>query len=248
MTGFFKRGDKLEGELRASRPRPSDELVSRIEGRIHAERPSLARRGSLRVAVPVALTAVMVGALAAVGGVGYAATSIESAAKAVSHVFVPAKQHQAIVVEGLTSGGDQYQDGFQWGDQNQNHEGGPGVHRGGKGEKGQFAPPLTAVVKGQSATVSTSFTIDEQAHLWLSVIDKKTGKQLLITQTKSKIGTRLSGVQAKNINYLVLVPRTIPLKLTIPANLLTPGSKYAISIIARDPQGNKTTTLIPFSG
>ena len=244
MTGFFRRGDRLEAELRAARPRPSDQLVSRIEGRVHAERPSLAHRGSFRIAVPVALTAVMVGALAAVGGVGYAATSVESAAKAVSHVFVPAKQHQAVVVEGLTAGGDQYKPGFGFGDDNHNHDGPPGLKRKG----GEFAAPLTPKIEGNTAFVSTSFTIDEQAHLWFSVIDKKTGKQLLITQTKSKAGGALSGVQAKNINYLVLVPRTIPLKLAIPANLLKPGSSYAIQIIARDPQGNKTKFQIPFNG
>jgi hypothetical protein len=243
MTGFFKRSDKLQDELHAERARPSDELVSRIEGRIRSERPSLARRGSFRVAVPVALTAVMIGALAAVGGVGYAATSIESAAKAVSHVFVPAKAHQAIVVEGLSSGSDQYQPGFGFGDPNHNHSGPPGVKKKG----GAFAPPLVPVVKGLTAFVSTSFTIDEQAHIWFSVLDTTTGKELLITQTKSNAGGKLHGVQAKNINYLVLVPRTIPLKLAIPANLLTPGHKYAIRVIARDPDGNKTKTLIPFT-
>jgi len=244
MTGFFRRGDRLEGELRAARPRPSDELVSRIEGRIRSERPALARRSSFRVAVPVALTAAMVGALAAVGGVGYAATSVEHAVKAVSHVFSPAKAHQAIVVEGLTSGGDQYQPGFGWGDRNHNHEGPPGVKKKG----GEFAPPLTPKITGTTATISTSFTIDEQAHLFISVIDKKTGKQLLITQTKSKVGTALTGSQAKTVNYQVLVPRTIPLKLAVPVRFLLPGHAYAISIVARDPQGNKTTLLIPFTG
>jgi hypothetical protein len=249
MTRFFKRGDSLEGELRAARARPSDELVSRIEGRIRSERPTFARRSSFRVAVPVALTAVMVGALAAVGGVGYAATSVESAVKAVSHVFVPAKGHQAVVVEGLTSGGDQYKDGYGWGDKNHNHDGPPGAHEGKKGKKkGSFTPPLIAQVVGNTATVSTSFTIDEQAHLFISVIDKATGKQLSIAQNKSKVGGKLKGSQAKTLNYLVLVPRTIPLKLAVPASLLQAGHKYTIRVIARDPQGNKTNLLIPFSG
>jgi hypothetical protein len=243
MTGFFKRGGKLEGELRAARPRPSDELVSRIEGRIRSERPTLARRGSFRVAVPVALTAVIVGALAAVGGVGYAATSVESAVKAVSHVFVPAKAQQAVVIEGFTSGGDQYKDGYGWGDNNHNHQGPPGLKKKG----GNFAPPLTPKLVGKAAIISTNFTIDEQAHLYIQVIDTTTGKELLITQTKSKLGSKLKGVQAKNLNYLALVPRTIPIKLAVPANLLVPGHKYAIRIIARDPQGNKSKILLPFN-
>ncbi len=244
MRSFFTRGDKLEGELRAARPRPSDELVSRIEGRVHAERPSLARRGSLRVAVPVALTAVIVGALAAVGGVGYAATSVEHAVKAVSHVFSPAKVGGTLTIAGATSGGDQYQPGFGFGDENHNHTGPPGLVKKG----GEFAAPLTPKIEGKTAVISTSFTIDEQAHLFISVIDKKTGKQLLITQNKSKVGTTLSGNQAKNVNYLVLVPRTIPLKLAVPARFLVPGRSYALQVIARDPDGNKTKLLLPFSG
>jgi len=95
--------------------------------------------------------------------------------------------------------------------------------------------------------VSTSFTIDEQAHLFISVVDTTTGKELLITQTKSKVGNKLTGEQAKNLNFLVLVPRTIPIKLAIPKNLLIAGHTYEIRIIARDPQGNKKTLVIPFT-
>ena len=243
MTGFFKRGDKLEGELRAARPGPSDELVSRIEGRVRSERPALAHRNSFRVAVPVALTAVMIGALAAVGGVGYAATSVEHAVKAVSHVFVPSRAQGVVVVEGLTSGHDQYKPGYGYGDRHHNHTGPPRCRRKG----GEFAPPLTPQISGHTATVSTSFTIDEQAHLFISVIDKATGKKLSITQTQSKVGSTLKGVPAKTVNYLVLVPRTIPIKLAVPANLLVPGHKYSIRVIAQDPQGNKTNLQIPFN-
>ena len=243
MTRFFKRGG-LEGELRAARPRPSDELVSRIEARVRSERPALAHRNSFRVAVPVALTAVMIGALAAVGGVGYAATSVEHAVKAVSHVFVPAKAQQAVVIEGLTSGHDQYRPGYGYGDRHHNHTGPPGLKKKG----GAFAPPLTPKIVGKAALISTNFTIDEQARLFIQVIDTTTGKELLITQTKSKVGSTLHGVQAKSLNYLVLVPRTIPIKLAVPVNLLTPGHAYAMRIIARDPQGNKKNLLIPFNG
>ena len=242
MSGF-RRGNRLERDLRASRPRPSDELVNRIEGRIRSERPARVR-GSFRVAVPVALTAVMIGALAAVGGVSYAATSVGHAVTAVTHVFSPAKQHVTLTVAGGTSGGDQYKPGYGYGDPNHNHTGPPGLKRKG----GAFAPPLTPKIVGQFAVLSTSFTIDEQAHLNISVIDKKTSKPLLITQAKSKIGNRLKGVDAKSLNYLVLVPRTIPLKLSVPANQLKAGGKYAIWIIAKDPQGNKSRLQIPFTG
>jgi hypothetical protein len=243
MTGFFKRGDKLEGELRAARPRPSDELVSRIEGRIRSERPARAHRSSFRVAVPVALTAVMVGALAAVGGVSYAATSVTHAVEAVSHVFSPAQAQGKLTVAGVTAGGDQYKPGYGYGDPNHNHSGPPGLTKKG----GAFAPPLTPKIVGNTAFISTSITLDEQAHLYISVIDQTTGKEVLITQTKSKIGTKLKGKQAKSVNYLVLVPRTIPLNLAVPANLLVAGHKYSIKVLAKDPQGNKTTLNVPFS-
>jgi hypothetical protein len=154
------------------------------------------------------------------------------------------KQTSPIVVQGLSSGGDQYQPGFGYGDPNHNHDGPPGIKKQG----GAFAPPLTPVIKGKTAFVTTSFTIDEQAHLFISVLDTKTKKQLLVTQTKSKIGTGLKGKQAKTINYLVLVPRKIPVKLALPANLVVAGHTYAIQVIARDPSGQKTKILIPFKG
>lgn len=235
---------RVEGELRAARPRPDDELVSRIEGRIRSERPAFARRRSFRVAVPVALTAVMVGALASVGGVGYAATSVGHAVAAVSHVFSPAKQHVTLTIAGATSGGDQYKPGYGYGDKNHNHSGPPGLK---KKKGGAFTPPLTPKIVGNTATISTSFTIDEQAHLFISVLDKATGKQLQVAQNKSEVGGKLKGAAAKTLSYLVLVPRTIPLKLALPANLLVPGHTYSIRVIARDPSGKKSNLLIPFT-
>ena len=243
MTGFFKKGDALERELRDARPVASDELVSKIEGRLRSGRPAH-RRTSFRLALPVALTVAVVSALAAVGGVSYAASSVASAAKSVAHVFVPAKQAAPVVVSGLTSGGDQYRPGYGKGDKNHNHTGPPGLKKKG----GQFSPPLTAKARGLTATVSTSFTIDEQGDLTISVINSKTGKQLLITQSKSKVGQGVKGPATKNLRYEVLIPRTIPIKLAIPARLLLPGHAYAIRIKAKDFDGNKSQLLIPFKG
>jgi hypothetical protein len=264
VTGFFKRGDGLEGRLRADRPQPSDEFVSRIEARVSETRPRY--RTSFRFAVPAALTIAMISALAAVGGVSYAASNVVSAASTVAKVFVPAKEPKPAASSKRTSGGDQYEDGYEWGDKDHNHEGKPVISKGGKGDdkggkdnskggkdskgnkRGDFTPPLIAQVQGKTATVATSFTIDEQARLSISVLDTKTGKQLLINQTKSKVGKTLGGTAVKSIDYRVLVPRTIPLKLALPANLLKPGAKYAIRVIARDPDGNKSKLVIPFSG
>jgi hypothetical protein len=246
MTGFFKRGDRLERELRTARPRPADELVSQIEARV-SERSASARRSSFRIAVPVVVTATMVGALATVGGVSYAASSVTSAAKAVSHVFVAAKSQRTHVVSKASAGSDQYQSGYTWGATNLATDGPPPITSPSVSTGGAFAPPLVPQSVGLASVVSTSFTLGTQAHLYVSVIDKKTGKELLITQTKSTIGSTLSGVQAKNLNYLVLVPRTIPIKLAIPSNLLTPGGTYAIRIIAQAPNLLKKTLLIPFN-
>lgn len=237
-----RRENSLQRELRGSRPRPSDALVSRIEGRLREA--ATPRRRSFRYAIPAALTAAIVGSLAAVGGVSYAASGVENAATAVAHVFVPAKQHAPIAVTGLNAGSDQYRPGFGWGDRNHVHTGPPGLTRKG----GAFAPPLIAAKKGKASFVTTSFTSDEQAHLTFSVFDKRTGKKLLLTQDKSTIAKGVHGKQTKNIQYLMLVPRTVPLKLAIPANLLTPGNSYYIRIRARSPLNTIKFLTIAFHG
>ncbi len=240
----FRGRSGLEGGLRALRPQAPDELVSRIEARVRAERPL--RRGSWRVVVPVAFTGALVAALAAVGGMSYAASSVQQAAKSVSHVFMRAQAHESVVIRGLSAGGDQYRPGFGFGDPNHNHTGPPGLKRKG----GSLAPPLTTRQTRKRQVVSTAFTIDEQARLWISVTAGKGRKaqKLLIVQKGSKIGKGLKGRAAKTINYLVLVPRTIPIKLAVPRNLLLPGHRYYIRVIARDPDGHFKTLYIPFTG
>jgi hypothetical protein len=80
-------GLDLEAELRAGRPEPSSEFIHRLEGRVRNERRS--RAGSLRVAFVGAITAVMLLALASVGGVGYASSAAEDAAVSVKRVVTP---------------------------------------------------------------------------------------------------------------------------------------------------------------
>jgi hypothetical protein len=77
----------LEAELRAGRPEPAPELISRLEARVRDD--GRTRVGSLRVAFVGALTAVMLLALASVGGAGYAASAARDAADNVKRVFVP---------------------------------------------------------------------------------------------------------------------------------------------------------------
>jgi hypothetical protein len=80
-------GLDLEAELRAGRPEPSSEFVHRLEARVRNEGRS--RAGSLRVAFVGAMTAVMLLALASVGGVGYASSAAQDAAVSVKRVVTP---------------------------------------------------------------------------------------------------------------------------------------------------------------
>jgi hypothetical protein len=77
----------LDAELRAGRPEPAPEFISRLEARVRHDGRS--RVGSLRVAFVGALTAVMLLALAAVGGVGYASSAASDAAVRVQRVVAP---------------------------------------------------------------------------------------------------------------------------------------------------------------
>ncbi len=77
----------LEAELRAGRPEPAPEFVHRLEARVRLDGRTGA--GSLRVAFVGALTAVMLLAVASVGGVGYASSSVRDAVVSVKRVVAP---------------------------------------------------------------------------------------------------------------------------------------------------------------
>ena len=77
----------LEAELRTSRPEPSPEFVRHLEARVRND--GRTRAGSLRVAFVGALTAVMLLAVASVGGVGYASSAATDAAVSVKRVVTP---------------------------------------------------------------------------------------------------------------------------------------------------------------
>jgi hypothetical protein len=77
----------LEAELRASRPEPPSELVHQLEARVKTS--GRTRAGSFRVAFVGALTAVMLLALASVGGVGYASSAGRDAAVSVKRIVTP---------------------------------------------------------------------------------------------------------------------------------------------------------------
>jgi hypothetical protein len=78
----------LEAELKASRPQPSPDFVHRLETEVR-ESGRTRVGGRVRVAFVGALTAVMLMALAGVGGVGYAASAGRDAAVSVKRVVTP---------------------------------------------------------------------------------------------------------------------------------------------------------------
>jgi hypothetical protein len=226
---------KMERRLRDARPAPSAELMRALAPR-RAQRRQFAFAGALTAALAISL--------AAVGGVSYAATAVNSVVTAAKHVVAPKSNHLVLKVNGMNAGGDQYKPGYGFGDKNHNHDGPPGLTKGKKGEK---APP--AQVKrdnSKAVSVSTSITLDEQAALYFSVLDAQ-GNPLLLTQKGSAVGAGLDGPQTKSIHYVMLVPRTLSFQIRIPANLLVAGQTYSIRVIAVDAQGNKTQSLIPFT-
>ena len=231
---------KLARELRKQRPEPSAALLDSVaRGLGTRRRPSAVPR----VVFAGGLTAALLVAIGAVGGAGYAASTVQDAVRAVKHVFVG---QSSVVVSGLTAGGDQYRPGYGWGDPNHEHTGPPGL----TGSKpGAAAPPAQTTSAGPKAKfVITSVKVDEQANLWISVVNAK-GKAIILTQGKgAKVGSGIKGKPTKVIHYRVLVPRAIPLKLRVPTNLVKPGAKYRIKVVAVDPQGNKSTLFIPFTG
>ena len=230
----------LEDELRARRFVASAGLVASIADGLDPRRAPKAPRRQLAFAA--ALTVTLATALASVGGVSYAANAVTHAA-AVAKGVVVTRVH--VVGKGVTAGGDQYRPGFGFGDPNHNHTGPPGLTNGKKGEK---APPtqVTPTSDNKAVLASGQVTVDEQAALYFSVLDSA-GNQLLVTQKGTKIGGNVEGPQTKTIHYVMLVPRTIPVQIRVPANLLTKGETYRIRIIAVDAQGNKTRAFISFT-
>jgi hypothetical protein len=93
----------VERELRANRPEPRAELVSMISERI-ARTPRRSHAG-FRVAFGAGLTAGLLAAVAAVGGVGFAASSVHQVAKSV--IRITHTSHPR-VVNNNTSAADQY--------------------------------------------------------------------------------------------------------------------------------------------
>jgi hypothetical protein len=199
------------------------------------------KRSNTPRAFAVVLTVALVAALAAVGGVSYAANAVTQVAHVAKKIVTPSATKGAVVVKGLNAGGDQYQPGFGFGDPNHNHDGPPGL----TGKAGEKTPPAQTANVGNAKKVVTRIRVDEQAALYISVLDAD-GNRLILNQKGSTVGKAVSGKQVKTIHYVVLVPRSIPIQLLVPKNLLVKGQTYTIHVVAIDADGNKATTDIPF--
>ena len=115
---IFKRNpdSELESRLRSDRPRPDGELVDTIAASVERS-VRVVRPRSLRLAFAVASVGILA-ALAAFGGVSYAANGVEHAAVAVKQLVVPSAQSESTankpvdvlssLIPSKTSAGDQY--------------------------------------------------------------------------------------------------------------------------------------------
>jgi hypothetical protein len=160
MTEF----SDLEGELRRERPVPSSELLGRLKRDRSPDDRHWARPLRARLALAGGLTALLLGALAVVGGLGQAASggrvALEQVKDVVSAPFKNPKQSPgthgtATTTTGAPSGSlssldpppgtppgqDQYKPGCGRGDPNEPHTGPPGNHNGFPGRCPPSAPP-----------------------------------------------------------------------------------------------------------
>ena len=103
---LFKRQNEsdLEAELRRSRPRPQPEFLALLAHRLGSEQRR-STRPALRLGVAGGLTAALLIALAAVGGLGHAATGVKAAVTAISGVVTAQKNPHVIK---RSAAGDQY--------------------------------------------------------------------------------------------------------------------------------------------
>jgi hypothetical protein len=79
---------ELGRELRGSRPEPRREFVRALEQRVHESQYRRPAR-VVRLGLAGALTAAMLAALASIGGLGYAASTVTRAAHVATHLVTP---------------------------------------------------------------------------------------------------------------------------------------------------------------
>ena len=135
MKHFFERrkGSDLERQLRRNRPEPRPEFLAMLSDRID-DRPRYRRGVSMRLVLVGAVTAVMLVAMSAVGGLAYAGSGVRSVANGVKVVVAaPVAAFNSFVSSDSSKKGDRGNQGGQGG--GQGNQGGQG-DRGGQGGQG----------------------------------------------------------------------------------------------------------------
>jgi predicted phage tail protein len=82
---------KLERDLRAQRPQPRDELVSRLNRQVEPPADTRGRRVVPKLALVAALTTVLIASLGATGAFGAAGSSMHAFGISVVHLVSPPK-------------------------------------------------------------------------------------------------------------------------------------------------------------
>jgi len=111
----FFRDRRIERKLRHERPRPSDDLISRISSSIDRQ----PRRRRWNVGFAIGMTAALTAAIALTGGMSYAATTVANATRAVAKLVTVKTTGNSVKSDGARpdrerggggSGDDQYRD------------------------------------------------------------------------------------------------------------------------------------------
>ena len=127
MNPFGRPGGKpldIEAELRAGRPAPRESFVRELSDELRSAPSPRARR---RLAFAAAMSAAILVALSAVGGLGYAASATSHAVTALENVVVESHHTNPHVTTVQQSPAlDQYRPGCGLGDTNHIHTGPPG--------------------------------------------------------------------------------------------------------------------------
>lgn len=224
------RESRTEQELRAARPRAPHDLLDALSG---AADPARATGGVRRGIARLGVLGSAIVAVAALGGIGFAASSaIDSASVKVEKVA--AGSAKSVSVRNAAS--DEYGQGTI-----RTEDGPPELTVTG----GTDEPVSGKSVKGTNAvTLTTSITPNESGTLSIQVIgaDDKPVKinGALTTVAGEAVGEGLAVIH----RYVVNTPRRLAISITIPASELTAGEELDIKLGYTDRDASRKRTVI----